>query len=322
MTTKPKAADVAAIDAAILAGSEPKKSKTGVILSIPGARYKTLASLTGELTAAGKHYYEKTTKEAPKNGFDPTQKPTARGAQEVAKMLDGQTVVLRSWDGVKREWRFTRAGRAYYKNSPDRYVVRFHTVEVVVRTNRAIWAEKSVLPSTATDLGEIEVPALWPQARQLEEIKRRAREWLASLDTEEVEPEQAVANLAAGTWRIIVSATGSMKTVLAKADCELELDKQTISVHEGGEVDVEAVLHRPLRQGLPWNFGFRGVCPEALQESEDRCVPLQVGALLKELGMEGQWLDAAFDNIYEELYLGRESNPYMASRSEAGERQV
>ncbi len=319
MTNRLKATDVAAIDAAILAGSEPKKTKSGLILSIPGARYKTLASLTGELTAAGKHYYEKTSKEAPQNGFDPTQKPTTKGAQEVAMMLDGRAVVLRSWDGVKREWRFTRTGKAYYKNSPDKYIVRFHVVEMVVRTNRSVWAEKSVLPSTATDLGEMEVPALWPQARQLEEIKRRAREWLRSLESTEIEAEQAVANMEAGTWKVIVSATGSMKTVLAKDDCELEFDKQTITVHERGEVDVGAVLHRPLRQGLPWSFGFKGVCPEALQESDDRCVPLQIGALLKELGMEGHWLDDAFDLIYEELYRGKENNPYIIEVEEGFE---
>ena len=308
MARKLSQADISAIDAAIEAGSEPKKSKSGMILTIPGARYKTLSSVSGELTSAGKYYYEKTAKEQPKDGFDPASKPTMRGAQEVVKMLDGKMMVLRSWDGVKRDWKFTRAGKAFYKNSPDKYIIRFHVVEIVVRSNKTMWAEKSILPSTATPLGEVEVPATWSQERQLEELKRRAREWLASLESWDIE-DDSTPNLEAGTWKIVTAGGGTIKSIVAKENCDLEYDKQSITVHEDGEVDVEAVIHRPLRQAFPWDFGFKGVCPEALEPSDNKCVPLQLNAILEDLKMSKEWLEEAFDDIVQELY-GGESNPY------------
>ena len=54
MTRKLNSADMSAIQAAIDADIQPKKGKSGIILSIPGARYKTLVSAGGDLTPAGK----------------------------------------------------------------------------------------------------------------------------------------------------------------------------------------------------------------------------------------------------------------------------
>jgi hypothetical protein len=47
--------------------------------------------------------------------------------------------------------------------------------------NGSVWEEETVLKSTATEIGEITVPTLMPEEGQLEEVKRRAVDYMASL---------------------------------------------------------------------------------------------------------------------------------------------
>ena len=46
--------------------------------------------------------------------------------------------------------------------------------------------------------------------------------------------------------------------------------------------DIEALMHRPLREGQPWNFhGLEGVSEESLQITNGQCVAHQLSAALK-----------------------------------------
>ena len=51
-----------ALDAAIQQGVQPKAPRDGIglVIGIPGARFRTLYDKRGILTPAGKYYYEKT----------------------------------------------------------------------------------------------------------------------------------------------------------------------------------------------------------------------------------------------------------------------
>ena len=87
---------------------------------------------TGSLTAAGKYYYEKIAQEPPNRGFDYGQVPTIVGTRVQATLRDGSKTTVRTWDGVRRQWRFTKAGKDYYKDSVDRYVVSFPPADRVL----------------------------------------------------------------------------------------------------------------------------------------------------------------------------------------------
>ena len=79
----------AAIQAAIDAGSQPKANRNGMglILPIPGARFRVLFNQNG-ITPAGKLYYEKRGIPPPKK-FDYTQDPVRKGKSQYITLLDG-----------------------------------------------------------------------------------------------------------------------------------------------------------------------------------------------------------------------------------------
>ena len=86
----------------------------------------------------------------------------------------------------------------------------------------------------------------------------------------------------------------------------MQYNKESVEVRADGETSVSAVLHRPLR-GEPWSFGYAGVCPLALADTEGRCVQRQLELLTQE-----QNLEKDFDEIFAQLYgEEHENNPYL-----------
>ena len=116
-----KNADKLLIEAAIAANEEPRAPKggRGLLLSIPGKRPRRLMDLAGNLTDAGTYYYEKAAREAPTHGFDKKQEPTWRGARVHIEMLDGATAAVKTWDNINGQWKFTKLGKHFYKDSTD-----------------------------------------------------------------------------------------------------------------------------------------------------------------------------------------------------------
>ena len=80
MTTL-KPAERSAVDAAITANTAPHAPKggRGLLLNIPGARYKTLVDAKGQKTKFGDYYYKKVDTPAPDRGFDYNQTATRVG---------------------------------------------------------------------------------------------------------------------------------------------------------------------------------------------------------------------------------------------------
>ena len=77
MTKRLRYLDRWAVDAAIAAGEQPRapKASRGLIVSIPGGRYRRLMDNRGELTAAGEYFFETSAQRAPDRGFDYGQQP-------------------------------------------------------------------------------------------------------------------------------------------------------------------------------------------------------------------------------------------------------
>ena len=173
----------AAINAAIAANETPRvpKSARGLVLGVPGGRARRLMDTSGTLTPAGSYYYETTAQRAPTAGLDYAQQPERRGNRTTVKLLDGRKAGVRSWDPVRREWRYTKLGRDFYKDATDSYVVTFPVKEMHIVDGEVVWEKDTVLKSTAVDLGEISLPTLMPEAEQLTEVKRRAKAYVDSL---------------------------------------------------------------------------------------------------------------------------------------------
>ena len=138
-------ADSAAVDSAIAAGLAPRGHPRGrgLLLSIPGKRQGLrLIDDHGSLTPSGTYYYQTTGHAAPNKGFDYSQEPIRRGARVQIRLLDGSLATVRSWDGVKRRWRFTKIGQQFYRDSQDSYVVTFPVNMSLVRLNGSIYSDE------------------------------------------------------------------------------------------------------------------------------------------------------------------------------------
>ena len=114
------------------------------------------------------------------------------------------------------------------------------------------------------------MPTLMSEAEQLAEVRRRAEEYIELQPVMEGE-------------RIL----HENRHEIYKLDEEREItyNRESVRILPDGTADVDATLHRPLRFGKPWNFGFNGVCPEASEDTDDTCVPHQLHAVLARHGV-------------------------------------
>ena len=111
---------------------------------------------------------------------------------------------------------------------------------------------------------------------------------------------------------VLIEGGGSEAHITLDRDGEIQYNKETISIQPDGGLMVSAMLHRPLRASKPWCFGFRGVCQEAFDETEDKRVSHQLAVLCKKfLKTEEKDVEYLFDTIYHDMYPpGAKDNPY------------
>ena len=183
MTTL-KPAERSAIDAAIAAHNEPRAPNggRGLILSIPAARYKTLVDAKGARTKFGAYYYGKVETPAPDRGFDYNQVAKRVGRRETIQLLDGSTVMARTWNPRTDTYKFSKAGKEYYKHHTDRWLVQFPALVYLRRKNGSYYIREEYLPSSAVEVGEISLSATMTYAQQKEEVLRRANAFIAQAE--------------------------------------------------------------------------------------------------------------------------------------------
>ena len=248
------------IDASIAANTTPTAPRNGIGLVLKGGRrYRTLMDATG-LTPAGKHYYERTGKEAPK-GFH-NQDAFRKGRRMLIKTLDGGTRTVATWDNLKNEWLPTALGKRFYKNAKDKFTVLFPVNIDLTRTNGSIFTRQDWMPSTATDLGELEVNRNLSEQEQITEVKRKVSEWMQRQPNMEGE-------------RILISGYETHRL-----DATQQIQYNKLSWNDAG-TDAQAIMHRPLREGQPWQFPFEGVSEDAYAETGDNCVSYQLAKHIK-----------------------------------------
>ena len=294
MTTQIRPQVRRAIDSAVAAGIQPKAGRNGVGLSlaIPGARFRLLYNQNGILPA-GKYYYEKTGIPTP-GQFDYTQDAERRGRSNYIKLLDGSQKKVSTWDNINRSWKLTAMGKLFYSRAVDKYTVLWPVKIQLTRVDGSIYEREDWLPSTAIpELGEIEVPRSLPENEQRQQVAQKELAW---------RQQQPVAQ---DGNRILIAGYETHMTDVSDAR-RVQFNK--LSVNTQG--DVEAVLHRPLREGSPWSFhGLEGASEESLENTQDQCVSYQLSHYIRVKGQAQFTQECIADmltTITEEMYPDEE----------------
>ena len=84
-----------------------------VVLKTPVGQVALLTT-AGQLTEAGKYYYEKTGKDRPHSGFDPSQPLARDGHREYIVMRNNKKRLARRWDAGESDFVYTNLGKQYF----------------------------------------------------------------------------------------------------------------------------------------------------------------------------------------------------------------
>ena len=131
----------------------------------------------------------------------------------------------------------------------DKFTVLWQVKVQLTRINGSLFEREDWMPSTAIPaLGEIEVPRTLSEAAQLQRVKTIERQWREQQPT--IEGRKVLLR--------------GYETYILDTSREIQYNK--LSVSQQG--DVQAVMHRPLREGKPWRFPFIGVSHDAYKQTE------------------------------------------------------
>jgi len=226
----------------------------------------TLVTSTGERTALGEYYEQKSTDELPVGGFDPTQAPFREGNTEYIKMRSGEERTVRRYDPVDNEYKFTKLGKSFYSRLKRNYVVHIPVKVKGKRKDGSYYNIKSTLPISKMGVDRIEMPLNLTADQRTAKIKEIISTKL-NLDEPlyEVSQEEWVYDRdARGSWII---------------------NKESVAIINPDTQETIIALDR--RVGIaPYLLSqipfAEDIIPEAFQDSSDmRCVPRQISALLR-----------------------------------------
>ena len=267
------------IDQAIADGAQPSIPRNGLGLVLKHGRRRTgLLDAAGNLSAAGTYYYRTTNQEPPRS-FDYNQTPERTGRSLTIRVLDGSRRTVQRFDPVKKEFVPTILGKRFFGRRTDRITVMFPVFVDITRTNGSVYSRQDWMPSTATDLGELQISAALSTADQEREVKRLARAWMDAQPSMEGE-------------RILLAG---YETHRHDPSRPLQYNKLSHNV----AAEPEAAMHRPLTASTPWSFGFQGICEEATHDTDGQCVPHQLAKCIHLKGGDSPFTEA---QILEELY--------------------
>jgi len=264
---------------------QPKTPKSGIGLYVSvGRKRKVLINPRGELTPAGKYYYEKTNQDPPKS-FDFAQIPQRKGRSLTINLLDGTKKIVSRFDNIAKEFKLTAIGKKFYANKKDRFTVLFPVFVDITRINGSIFSREDYMASTTVDIGEIEVSAAISDQEQINKVKQIAQDWIHQ------QP------LIYGQ-RILLPGYETHRY-----DPSRELQFNKLSFNIAGEA--ESIMHRPLTTASPMMFNFNGVCSEAAENTDDQCVIYQLSKNIKIQGKSSfstEQLARDLIQISEDLY--------------------
>ena len=146
------------IDVMLAANARPQSTKSGSVILKTGNKRHTLVNTTGERTALGEYYEQKTSLELPVGGFDPTQSSYREGNTEYIKMRSGEERAVRRYDPADNEFKFTKLGKNFYSRLKRNYVVQIPVKVKGKRKDGSYYNIKSTLPISKMGVDRIEMP--------------------------------------------------------------------------------------------------------------------------------------------------------------------
>ena len=161
------------LNAAIAADNQPRapNGARGLILTIPGARHRTLVDVKGKTTKFGAYYWSKAGAPAPNRGFDYAQVPVRAGRRETIQLLDGSTATARTWNPRTKAYSFTTTGKEFYKHHTDRWLVQIPSKVYLRRKDNSYYVREEYMPSSANNIGELHMPATMSEADQKQKVR-------------------------------------------------------------------------------------------------------------------------------------------------------
>ena len=273
------------IDDGIAAGVEPTVvARSGrIVLKAPGGTVG-LASAAGKLTNAGKRYYEKTGKERPNAGYDPSRGLDRDGAKEYVAFRDGSRRLARTWDPSTNDFLYTKLGKSFFaaRGEVEEFVV--HIPVRIFGTNKKTgkkYERTGHLPHQAlTGNATINLPKGLSQAEKDSRLKAWVMRDMAEILLE-VSDEQHKYH-ADGAWRI---------------------SQLTTRTAEDNQISVNAVMNRPLQHGKPEHFSHLSNSwafdPSAFDETDGNCV---VHQLCCQLELDKSGVNELMEELQNELY--------------------
>ena len=297
------------VDLALRAGIIPSVGRQGsVFLGVPdGGRSITLRRTYGVTSHAGDYWARQTGREVPAADHVQEEGETIQqGSLRRLRLPGGGLQTLAKW--TRRGWQMTAAGRVYYRDKKDRWLVRIPVIRYLRSKNGKWWRDvkaKDYEPSSEfPSLGQ---GGIWEFPSTMPEDQQRAQVWhdvQVFLDNLRVEDDN-----------VIVSDEYERKILDTSREPLVSIE--SMGVTATGRAQVETVINQPLMSGTPWvhsclPFEVKHYMAQAFEDSGNTCVESQL-ALIKRRDQPLMSLDEIFDcmkNAYKELYAGKESDPY------------
>ena len=135
--------------------------------------YVVLADSFGNLTVAGRHYYESTGLARPDaSGIDRNQALIHRNGSDYILGANGRERKVRTLQ-PSGEMTLTTLGRSFFKDKHVEYVVHVPVIIRGTRANGGVYDRASTLPVDQLGLGQIMVSASLSEAQRSQEVKRK-----------------------------------------------------------------------------------------------------------------------------------------------------
>ena len=134
------------ITQALEKGLQPKKAASDALIIRDGTRYATLVDVGGKLTQAGRFYQESAGRQLPTGGYDAAQTPVRTGNVESIKMRGGVERVVRTYDPITNNFKYTQLGKRFFAQRRVEYVVRVPATFSGTRANGQAYQRRGFFP--------------------------------------------------------------------------------------------------------------------------------------------------------------------------------
>ena len=236
---------------------QPHTLGVQLMLKLPNRqRGVTLVNSRGQVTPAGRFFYEARGQAPPSSTFDPTQTPISRGGREYIRLLNGTEVLVRSY--LRGQWHFTKMGRMWASQVKTRYILK-----MPVHPERT---DGKGLREDVTAFFPVDVNVSIPASLTGSERDARLLEF-ASQFVKDLPDNGLVLDDYGAQWYI----ARDWKNLIRE-------DHEKVFIPDGhadARPSVDVVMDRPLR-GQPYLFanGLQSsICSAAFEDAGGRCDP-------------------------------------------------